>query len=128
MDKLLAMREAYNRGNVDEAAKYLDPDVELRPAVVGMDLGGPCRGRDQVLQYITTVNDAWESVHVEVQETIEGPGDCVFAVDLWSVRGRDGIELEFQAIDVYRFRDGLFVRIDGFTERAPALEAAGLSE
>ena len=44
------------------------------------------------------------------------------------MRARDGIETGFQLTDIYTFRDGLIIRIDGFRERAEALEAAGLSE
>ena len=43
-------------------------------------------------------------------------------------RGRDGIELELELPNLYTFRDGLVVRIDGFTDRAEALRAAGLAE
>jgi hypothetical protein len=41
-------------------------------------------------------------------------------------RGRDDIELELALPNLYTFRDGLIVRIDGFTDKAEALEAAGL--
>jgi len=37
-------------------------------------------------------------------------------------------EIERELPTLYTFRDGLIVRIDGFTEKAEALEAAGLSE
>jgi hypothetical protein len=72
--------------------------------------------------------DTWEAVHFEVMETLEGPDNRVFAVDHWSVRGREGIKLEMETMDVFTFRGGLVLRIDGFLERAQALEAAGLSE
>jgi ketosteroid isomerase-like protein len=41
-------------------------------------------------------------------------------------RGRDGIELELELPNLFTFRDGLIVRIDGFTDKAAAREAAGL--
>ena len=46
----------------------------------------------------------------------------------WRVRGRDALQLDFELIDVYTFRDGLIVRIVGFRDRAEALDAVGLSE
>jgi len=42
--------------------------------------------------------------------------------------GHDGIEIERELPTLYTFRDGLIVRVDGFTDRAEALKAAGLSE
>jgi hypothetical protein len=44
------------------------------------------------------------------------------------VRGRDGIEIDTELTDVYAFRDSLIVRVDGFRDKAKALEAVGLSE
>ena len=44
------------------------------------------------------------------------------------MRGRDGIEIDTEVNDLYAFRDGLIVRIDGFRDSADALEAAGLEE
>ena len=44
-------------------------------------------------------------------------------------RGRDGIEIDRELPRaIFTFRNGLIVRIDGFTDKAEALEAAGLSE
>ncbi len=44
------------------------------------------------------------------------------------MRGRDGLEFDFQVIDVYTFRDGLIGRVDGYLKKAEALEARRLSE
>jgi hypothetical protein len=59
---------------------------------------------------------------------IEAADDRILAVDRWLFRGRDGIEIERELPTLYTFRDGLVVGIDGFTDKADALEAAGLSE
>ncbi len=40
----------------------------------------------------------------------------------------EGMETEIVITQLYTFRDGLILRIDGFRSRAEALEAAGLSE
>ena len=52
----------------------------------------------------------------------------ILSVDLWRFRGREGIEIDRELPTLYAFRDGLIVRIDGFTDQAEAFEAAGLSE
>jgi hypothetical protein len=43
-------------------------------------------------------------------------------------RGRAASRSTHPVVDVYTFRDGLVVRIDGFRDKKEALEAAGLSE
>jgi hypothetical protein len=41
---------------------------------------------------------------------------------------RDGFELHQTVVDLYTFRNGLCIRLEGFETKAKALEAAGLSE
>jgi hypothetical protein len=60
--------------------------------------------------------------------TIELPDGRILAVENWRVRGRDGIEIDTELTDLYAFRAGLIVRVDGFRDRAEAFEAAGLRE
>jgi ketosteroid isomerase-like protein len=54
-------------------------------------------------------------------------GDTVL-VDAWVVavgRGSD-VPIEMDETDVFWFRDGMIVRLQGFATRAKALEAVGL--
>jgi ketosteroid isomerase-like protein len=78
--------------------------------------------------WFRNATDPWETITVEHRELIDGPDDRVLAVERWVFRGRDGIELELELPNLYTFRDGLILRIDGFTDRAEALQAAGLAE
>ena len=50
------------------------------------------------------------------------------SLDLWTFQGRDGIELERELPELFTLREGLIARLDGFTDRKQALEAAGLNE
>jgi ketosteroid isomerase-like protein len=124
--------EAFNRRDLGTLTQYHHPEVELYPGAVGPDpetgSRGRFRGREEVVQFFQSITDILEAVTVEIEEIIEAPGDRVLAVEWWRVRGRDGIEVETEIIDVYAFRDGLIVRCDGFLDRAEALEAAGLNE
>ena len=65
---------------------------------------------------------------VHIKEAIDAPDNQIIAIEGWHGRGRDGLEVEVELTDVYAFRDGLIIRVDGFRDRADALEAAGLSE
>jgi ketosteroid isomerase-like protein len=67
-------------------------------------------------------------VDIEPSERLEATENRILAIDKWLFRGRDGIEIERELPTLFTFRDGLIVRVDGFTDRAEALKAAGLSE
>ncbi len=125
---LRRLNEAFNRRDIDGAIQYLHPDVELHPGIQVPDEESEYVGRAGLTEWFRSATEPWEMITVEHTELIDGPGGRVLAVERWVFRGRDGIELELELPNVYTLRDGLIIRIDGFTERAEALEAAGLSE
>jgi ketosteroid isomerase-like protein len=128
IDTLRALYRALNRRDFDGLVQYLHPDVEVYPAFGGeLDFNSRYRGRDGMRQFIET---AWRgfAVAVEPEEMIQAPGDRILATERWQLRGRDGIETEIRLIDVYSFRDGLVVGVEGFRGRAEALEFVGLPE
>ena len=125
--RLRALADAFSRLDFATAIQGCAEDVELRPAVEGIGVDAFYQGRDGLMAFWEQISEAWEEVTVELRESMEVPGERVAAVERWRVRGRDDLELDFELIDVYTFRDGLIVRIDGFRNRAEALAAAGLS-
>ena len=121
--------EAFNRRLFDDALKYLHPECEISTALRAPGEPRHFRGREEARVFIVELlADTWEAVTVEFKEIIEAPDGRVLAVERWRTRGRAGIELDTELTDVYAFREGLIVRVDGFTDKAQALEAAGLSE
>jgi ketosteroid isomerase-like protein len=128
LETLRRLNEAFNRRDIDDAVQYLDPEVELRPGVQVPDEESRYLGRDGLTEWFRSATEPWEMIRVEHRELIDPPGDRVLAVERWVFRGRDGIELELELPNVYTFRDGLIVRIDGFTDRAKALETIGVRE
>jgi ketosteroid isomerase-like protein len=126
VETLRATLEAFNRRDFDDALRFAHPAVELHPALTELDVRGTYRGRDELREFMETITDAWEEYVVEAEQTLEAPDGRVLAVERWHARGRDGIEFNFELIDIYEFREDLIVRIVGFRDRAAALEAAGL--
>ena len=126
LDSLRAIFEAFSRGDFDAMVRYLHPDVELRPALQPLEHMGVIRGHTEIREFFEGLG-LWESRRVELEEVIE-VGNRLFSVECWHVVGRDGIKLDFRIVDVYTFEDGLIVRVDGFRDRAEALEAVGLPE
>jgi ketosteroid isomerase-like protein len=117
---------AFNRRDFDAALEHVHPEVELRPALQELDVDSLYSGPDELRRFMETVTNAWEEYLVEPVETTAAPGDRVLVVEHWHARGRDGIEFDFELIDVYSFRDGLVVRIDGYRDRSEARAGAGL--
>jgi ketosteroid isomerase-like protein len=120
--------EAFNRRDFDGVVEILHPEVELSPALVGPGVPSHCRGREEAKAYFETISDVWETQTIEPKELIVAPDGRVLVVENWRSRGRDGIEIDTVMTDVYEFRDGLCLRIEGFRVKSEALEAAGLSE
>ncbi len=109
------------RGDPDEGLADFDPDV-----VVNSVEQGSSRGRDAVRANLERWNDAWKEIEATAEEFIEA-GDRVVVSAHFRGRGRgSGIEVAARFYDVYTLRHGKVVRVDEFTERADALEAAGL--
>jgi len=128
LDSLRRLTEAFGRRDFDRAIQGFAEDVELRPAVEGIDVDTLVRGRVELRGFWEQISEAWETLTFELTEVREAPGDRLVAFERWHVSGREGLELDFEIITVYTFRDALIVRIDGFRDKAEALAAIGLSE
>jgi len=125
---LLLFSDAFNRGDYDDGLDYMDPAVELYPGVLAPDQDTRFVGHEGVLEFLRGAAEPWESVTTERNEIVEGTSNRFLVVDRWVFRGREGIEIERDLPTVYTFRQGLVVRIEGFTDRAEAAEAAGLGQ
>ena len=112
----------------EDVLQYLDPAVELYPGIEAPDQGMRYVGWDGWREFMADAIGSWEAVDIEPRERFEATENRILAIDNWLFRGRDGIEIERELPTIFTFRDGLIVRADGFTDRAEALKAAGLSE
>lgn len=118
--------DAFNRSDVDSLAGYYDPDVELHewPTAPGAQA---YHGIDGVRQALDTWFEVWEWMRVEIVDLAEA-GDRVLVTLDQRAKGRGSeVEVEIRSYNVYTFRDGKVMRMELFTEREPALEAAGLT-
>jgi ketosteroid isomerase-like protein len=113
--------EAYSRGDYDEAASCLDPDVVWE---VGQEM--PALGRAAVRAMWERWDSAWEEMETVPEDFLEA-GDHVVVTVHYKARGRgSGIGYDERLFDVYTMRDGLCVRKVEFRTRAEALRAAGM--
>ena len=110
------------RAGVDEAMPYADPAIVWNPIE---EL--PTQGHEAVRASLADWKAEWEDYEVMPEEFVDGGDHVVVTVRLRG-RGRgSGVQIDARFYDVYTLRDGRIVRMDQFSERSEALEAAGLS-
>ena len=119
-DRLRALFDAFGKRDFEVLMTAVAPDVELRPAVTEMDLGECYRGPGEVRRFFEIISEGWEEFWIEPLEMTE-VDDRVIVVERWHVRGRQGIEFDFELTDVYTFDQGLVIKIQGFRDKAEAL-------
>jgi ketosteroid isomerase-like protein len=115
--------EVYGVGDRAEAEAIFDPNVVMNPTEEG-----PSYGLDAIRDNFERWASAWEDLQVTAEEFLDA-GDRVLVTEHHRGRGRgSGIEVDTRLYSVYTVCDGKVVRMDQFTDRPEALEAAGLSE
>jgi ketosteroid isomerase-like protein len=119
--------DAFNRRDIAALVEPLDADVEWVPIMAALE-GRVYRGHDGVKQWIDDLDEHWELFEVEAQE-FRDLGDRVLALGCWRARGRvSGIGLDNEpGTWLLHFNSRQVVRLQTYTDRAEALEAAGLS-
>jgi ketosteroid isomerase-like protein len=104
--QMRAVYDSFNRRNFDELAALLDPDVVFEEAEARGDRARERRGRERMLEYLSSWWDAWETVHWEVDEAREEGGRVL---TICTVRGRPrgtDTDIERRMGHITRFRDG----------------------
>jgi ketosteroid isomerase-like protein len=115
--------EVSGQGGRAEALADFDPNVVMNPVEEA-----PSYGLNAFRDNFKRWSSAWDELEVTAEEFIDG-GDRVLVIARHRGRGRgSGAEVETLFYEVYTLRAGKIVRVDEFTKRAEALEAAGLRE
>ena len=125
MEIVRRINDAYVAGDYETALALISPEVEVRIVTQGQQ---GYRGHEGVAEALRTWTGTWEAYRNELEEIIDA-GEHVITVDRQSGRGKgSGLPLTEKFFGVYTIRDDKVVRIEWFTTREQALEAAGLSE
>jgi uncharacterized protein len=118
---------AYTRGDTALFLELLDPDVVWIPFGATLE-GRVYRGHDGVRQWLEGLLTDWEFFE-PYPEDFRDLGDRVLVFGHWRARGRaSGAELERAGTWLFDVKGGKIVRLQTYSDRAEALEAAGLSE
>ena len=123
-----AVAETFNRRDLDAFLELLDPEIEWIPIMAALE-GRVYRGHDGVRRWIDDLSVDWDVFETHQEEFREVAGDRVLVFGRWHARARGSrVELENeQASWLMSLRDGKVTRLQTFTVRGEALEAAGLS-
>lgn len=128
LDSVRQQSEAFNRRDKAAWLATVDPDAVMIPAPEWPEMA-PIRGAEAIWDFYRQVDGTWAAGVFEVGEAIEAPGDAIVIQITRSASGKtSGAPVQFNYWTVTAFRDGKQVRIYWFSDRAEALEAAGLSE
>ena len=120
--------DAYNRGDVDAVAASFASDSEYIPTGALPGGRGSYQGPEGYKRFISWFRDEFEDAHVDVNELIDA-GERVLASVTLRGRGRQsGAATSWDVWQLFTIRNGSVVRAEAFTDRAQALEAAGLRE
>ena len=117
---------ALSKPDWDAFSAELDPQIEYTPVEEQV----VHRGTEAVIQYAERWLDAWDTFSGEVEEVKSAPAeDRAFIVLRFRGRGKgSGVGIDERDFWVYELRGGRLYRISEYSDRAEALEAAGLSE
>jgi ketosteroid isomerase-like protein len=118
---------AFNRRDRAAWLALCDPELENVPPRDWPE-SDPIRGREAVWDFYLEGNEPWEQSPFEYVEIIDAGSDKVVADLRREVRGKaSGASVAWNYWQVVTIRNGKMHRFEWFTDRAEALEAAGLA-
>ena len=89
---------------------------------------GTYLGQERLAEYTRRFLEPWSRITIEAEDITEAGDSVVVAVRQRGVGEGSGAATEFRYFQVWSFRGRKVIRLEGFRERAEALEAAGLRE
>lgn len=127
VELILATVGAYNAGNLDAWAEFLDADIEVFPDA-SFPESSPLRGRDDYRAWTEQLASALLAPKWETREVTDLGMNRVLHRGDWGGKGAaSGIETYSSITGVFTVRDDRIARVEFYFDHARALEAAGLS-
>jgi ketosteroid isomerase-like protein len=120
--------DAFNRRDRDAWLALCDPDYETVPSSEWPEVE-PIRGAEAAWDFYVEADEPWEGSPYEYVDVVDAADDKVVARMRRDMSGKvSGAGVVYSYWVLVTFRNGKVRRIEWFTGRAEALEAAGLSE
>jgi ketosteroid isomerase-like protein len=120
--------DAFNRRDRDAFLALLDPEFEGFPPSEWPE-SAPVRGREAAWDFALELQEPWQESPGEITELLEVGNDRTVIGIAQEVRGKtSGVPGKLESWAVISLRRARIVRIEWFSDRSEALEAAGLRE
>jgi ketosteroid isomerase-like protein len=128
VESVRRITDAQNRRDRAAWLIRVHPDAVMIPAREWPE-NAPVRGAEAIWDFYDEVGGTWEDGAFELAEIIDSGADTVVVNTRREARGKaSGVGVNFSYWVVTTHRNGKTVRIEWFSNRAEALDAAGLSE
>jgi ketosteroid isomerase-like protein len=128
VDKMRQGLDAFNRRDRAAWLALCDPEYETVPSNDWPEIE-PIRGAGAAWDFYVEADEPWEGSPYEYVELIDAPNGKIVAHQRREMRGKaSGAGVVYSYWVVVAFRNGKVLRIEWFTERAKALQAAGLTD
>ncbi len=122
-----AVYERWGEGDFRAILDVVDPLVlfVLRPP---LPESGTYLGVERLVEYTRGFLEPWSHITIEAEDITDLEGTVIATVRQRGVGSGSGAETDLRYFQVWSFRGRRVIRLEGFRERAEALEAAGLRE
>lgn len=116
-------------GDLEAGLANMAPDVEWdMSGVVGWPEERGYHGRKAVRDFLKGWVESWSEWHFDTEQIVDLGNDVFVAIREWGLGADTGASVEQRRFFVWAMKDGRTVRVQMFSERRDALEAAGLRE
>jgi ketosteroid isomerase-like protein len=122
-DAVARLFEAFSRGKIEDALELLHPEVEFQPMTAQVTRAGePYCGHEGIRRYAADVEAQWEELTLQPTQ-IRAAGKAVVALGLVSGSGHAGSFKDAPTTWVFKFREGLVVDAQIFSEARNVFDA-----
>jgi uncharacterized protein len=118
---------AFSERDLTFVLEFVHPDIELEVYTERPDIADTVyRGHEGFLRNLAELTEVFDDFQIEPEELTEADGR-VFAVVRASGRGKSsGVSIDQRLFHVWTIRDGKAARLEIHSDRARALESAGI--
>jgi ketosteroid isomerase-like protein len=115
--------ERFSAGDRDVRPEEVDPQCEIRSAMVGSIY----RGYDGVRSWMREIDEQFDSWHLRLDQFAQATEDRLLILGSIHFRGRgSGIELQVPGAWLFEFREGRILRMTTFATHDQARREAGV--
>lgn len=119
---------AWNTGDLAGVVEFMSEDVEIRPVLGDVVAADVFRGHEGVRRWYETIQATLEDFRAEVEDVREVGENRYIVLLRFTGRGAaSGAEVALVGAHVVTVVDGILRTIDGYQDRAEALQAVGLA-